>query len=119
MPFPIDEKYVKESEEKIGRIFPLWYRDKMMMDNGGEIEAFEDTWQLYPILNRASNKLLSRTCNDVVKETESAKEYPDFPSDAVAIAGNGTGDQLVFLPENEKIYSDKIYVWRHDSGECD
>jgi hypothetical protein len=117
MPFPIEEKYIVETEQHLGRKLPAWYRDRMMKDNGGEYMACDDCWDLYPIFNKMSPKLMSRTCNHVIKETESAKEFPDFPKDALAIAGNGTGDQLILLPINDKDFHETVNIWYHDSGE--
>ena len=117
MPFPIEEKHVIETEQLLGRKLPGWYRDRMMKDNGGEYFACDDYWELYPILNKKSPKLISRTCNHVIKETESAKEFPNFPKDALAIAGNGTSDQLILLPVDDKNFSETVYVWYHESGE--
>ena len=117
MPFPIEEKHVIETEQLLGRKLPGWYRDRMMKDNGGEYFACDDYWELYPIHNKKSPKLISRTCNHVIKETESAKEFPNFPKDALAIAGNGTSDQLILLPVDDKNFSETVYVWYHESGE--
>ena len=117
MPFPIEEKYVIETEQLLGRKLPEWYRDRMMKDNGGEYSVCDDYWDLYPIFNKESTKLISRTCNHIIKETESAGEFPNFPKDALAIAGNGTGDQLILLPADDKNFSETVYVWYHESGE--
>jgi hypothetical protein len=117
MPFPIEDKYVIETEQLLGRKLPKWYKDRMMKDNGGEYSACDDDWELYPILNNASTQLISRTCNHVIKETGSAKEFPDFPKDALTIAGNGTGDQLILLPMDDEYFSETVHMWHHDSGE--
>lgn len=46
MPFPLDPKYIRETELKLSTRFPLAYRDKMIRDNGGQIEAADDVWEL-------------------------------------------------------------------------
>jgi len=37
MPFPIEEKYIRETEETLQLKFPEKFKDKMMKDNGGEL----------------------------------------------------------------------------------
>lgn len=49
---------------------------------------------------------------NIVDETQSAKKWHQFPIDAVAIAGNGTGDRLVLLPKSET-----VWTWDHETGE--
>jgi len=117
MPFPVNEQYIVETEKTIGRIFPAWFRAKMMTENGGEIEAMDDIWDLYPFWNKANKKVMLRTADDILRNTKSALEWDNFPRDAVAIAQNGTGDLLIFIPENEIHFSDSIYHWDHETGE--
>ena len=120
MPFPIDEKYILQTEQKLGTKFPASFREKMMRDNGGEIEAFEDTWELHPFFDTSDKKRLKRTCNDIVRETASAKEWDNFPTGAVAIGANGCGDQLVFLPsDNPAILQDAVFWWDHETGDVE
>ncbi|QQE10316.1 SMI1/KNR4 family protein [Planctomycetota bacterium] len=113
MPYPLEEKYIIKTEEKLGAKFPNEYRNKMMASNGGEIEADDDDWQLNPIFDDSDKKRLSRTCNDIIRETSQAREWPDFPSNAVSIAQNGCGDHIVLLI-NKNAVSDKFYTWYHD-----
>jgi hypothetical protein len=37
MAFPVDEKYIRETEVKLALKFPASFRNKMMIQNGGEI----------------------------------------------------------------------------------
>ena len=62
---------------------------------------------------------LQRTCNEVVRETASAREWPGFPGAAVAIAGNGSGDQLILLPSAAEsgILSEEVHWWDHETGD--
>ena len=119
MPFPIEEKYIKETEEKIGKIFPQWFRVKMMSENGGQAPAAGDYWDLYPFWNKANKKVMTRTADDIIRNTASAREYFGFPSDAIAFAHNGTGSFLVFIPENEVYLSSNVYLWDHETGELE
>ncbi len=116
MPFPIEKKYVVETETQLGRTFPSWYRIKMMSENGGQFEALGDMWDLYPVWNKANKKVMKRTANDIIQNTESAREWLTFPDEAVAIAQNGTGDLLLLLPKDDKYFSDLTYHWDHETG---
>jgi len=87
--------------------------------SGDSIEAMDDDWSLYPVLDASDRKRLARTANDVVRETVSAREWRRFPQYAVAFAGNGTGDQLVFVPSqaDRSFLEPKVYLWSHETGE--
>ena len=115
MPFPVDIKYVKQTEEKLGVRFPPAFVIRMVNMNGGSVAADRDHWQLYPIFDTSDRNRLKRTCNDVVRETELARDWPDFPDSAVAIGANGGGDQLVFVQGEEKRLSHKVYLWDHET----
>jgi len=91
----------------------------MAKANGGDVQTPPDAWVLYPIFDTSDKKRLKRTCNDVVRETQSAKEWPDFPPDAVAIGANGGGDQLVFIPQTDapELLGHEVYWWDQETGE--
>lgn len=121
MPFPVDGIYIKQAEEKLGVEFPSSFRTKMMRDNGGELATEEDDWQLFPFLDSSDKKRLSRTSNDIVRETGLAKKWPNFPSDCIAIASNGSGDLLVFkrgAPPAKKL-EEVVYFWSHETGKLE
>jgi hypothetical protein len=90
----------------------------MMAANGGEVSTEDDAWYLYPILDGSDKKRLARTCNDVVAETASCSNWRQFPTQALAIANNGSGDQLVFLRDGNA-YASAVYVWFHETGELE
>lgn len=119
MSFPVDIKYVNETERKLGVKFPPSYVTRMVKSNGGDVQTPPDAWLLYPIFDTSDKKRLKRTCNDVVRETKSAKDWPDFPPDAVAIGANGGGDQLVFIPQSDapELLAHEVYWWDHETGE--
>ncbi|REK05508.1 MAG: SMI1/KNR4 family protein [Planctomycetota bacterium] len=119
MSFPVDERFIRETEKKLGARLPPDYVVKMVKENGGEVETPPDAWVLYPIFDSSDKKRLKRTCNDVVRETESARQWTDFPPEAVAIGSNGTGDQLVFLRDSEspEALGPEVYWWDHATGE--
>jgi len=113
MPFPVDENEIKAAEQVLGRRFPMAMRNRLLRSNGGDITTEDDDWILYPVRDATDRKRLSRSCNDVVRETHVAREWCSrFPKDAVAIAANGSGDLLVLLPG-----SDEIHLWYHETGE--
>jgi len=88
----------------------------MIASNGGEVAAYDAVWNLHPILDKSDRKRLSRSCNDILRETRMMRDWPDWPANAVAIADNGTGDKLLFLREGQ-LYQPAVYVWLHDSGD--
>jgi hypothetical protein len=51
MPFPVDVKYIKRAEEKLGLKLPLSYVASICKHNGGSVSAYEDTWFLHPIFD--------------------------------------------------------------------
>ena len=118
MAFPVEERFIVETEKKLGVKLPPDYVKKMMKLNGGEVQTPPDAWVLYPIFDTSDKKRLKRTCNDVVRETQSAREWTGFPDDAVAIGSNGCGDQLVLLRDNNSpdVLGDEVFWWDHETG---
>ncbi|WP_421306142.1 SMI1/KNR4 family protein [Aeromonas veronii] len=116
MPFDLAENFISAAEELLGAKFPDSYRSSMLMSNGGELEIENDVWLQYPIADTSDRKRLSRTANHIIKETNHLKSWPGFPKEAVAIAGNGSGDQLVLLKEGTS-FGQEIYIWSHETGE--
>ena len=116
MPFALDETFVRRAEEQLGATLPDSYRRRMMVGNGGEFNSCADDWTLYPIRDSSDKKRLARTCNDILAETASCAAWAGFPPQALAIAGNGDGDQLVFLRSGDA-YGPAVYRWSHASGE--
>ncbi len=98
MPFPVAEQFIVETERKLGVSLPDAFRARMSRSNGGELSTDDDDWQLYPFFDTSDRRRLSRTSNDIVRETTSAREWRGFPPGAIAIAANGSGDHLVFIP---------------------
>lgn len=113
MPFPTQEDVILETEKELGCRFPTSFRNKMMKENGGEVDIFDDNWQLFPFYDKTNRKTISRTCNSISKETERARTYRDFPQNAIVIGKNAMGDFLVFLKENDTI-KNEVYAWLGD-----
>lgn len=118
MPFDLAEPFLLAAERELGARLPTSYRLAMLRENGGEIETDDDGWQQYPIADTSDRKRLSRSANHILKETESCRGWARFPDNAVAIAGNGAGDQLVLLRLNEA-FAPEVYAWLHESGELE
>ena len=116
MPFPIKERLIEETEKKIGARFPDSFRRKMMIENGGEVDAASDTWNLHPFFDTSDKKHLGRTCNHILRETEVSKKWLGFPPNGLNLADNGTGNHLVFLISGDKV-DPEVYLWNHETGE--
>jgi len=116
MPFDLAERFIRAAEEELGAPLPFSYRQAMMASNGGELAAYDDIWILHPILDKSDRKRLSRSCNDILRETRMMQDWPDWPENAVAIADNGSGDKLLFLREG-LLYQPEVYIWLHDTGD--
>lgn len=118
MPFPVEERYICDAEAKLGLRLPDAYRLKLMRQNGGQLSAPPDTWELYPVRDASDRNRLKRTWNDLVLETRNARAWPGFPSDAIPIGTNGSGDLLVFLrsPDVPGVLTPTLYWWDHETG---
>ena len=115
MPFDLAESFIVTAEASLGARLPSAYRDAMLRSNGGEVFAADDAWVQYPIADTSDRKRLSRTANHILKETQFCSEWPRFPLGAVAIAGNGSGDQLVFI-RHGPAFAAAVYLWSHENG---
>ncbi len=113
MPFPINEKYIIETESELNVKFPPEFKTRMMEDNGGEIDSGNFFFQLHPFFDKSDKKRISRTCNHIGLETKNAREWNGFPKNGIVIGDGGSGD-LIFLQHNRNgILSDEIYLWDH------
>ncbi|RZJ49849.1 MAG: SMI1/KNR4 family protein [Flavobacterium sp.] len=119
MPFPIDIKYISETEQELELIFPESFKTKMTKENGGELTTKDDDWQIFPFFDKSDHKRISRTANHIVLETKQARNWGNFPANGIAIASNGSGDFLLLLPtkENQQQLSSEIFSWFHETGE--
>lgn len=118
MPFPVEEKYIIKTESNLNVKFPASFRDKMIKNNGGEVETPPDSWHLYPFFDSSDKKRIKRTNNDIVRETNEAKKWNNFPEEAIAIGSNGCGDQLILIrsSDNRNILANTVYWWDHETG---
>ena len=98
---------------------PPSYILKMCRENGGVVWSGEKSFDLYSILDTTDRKRLARSCNDILRETATARSYnPVFLADALAIGDNGGGDLLVLIPDTDgRHFADAIYRWDHETDE--
>ena len=92
---------VAATEARLGRLLPAEHRERLIRENGGEIETVGDTWTLFPVWDATNRKTMGRTANHIVRENEALrKDWSDIlPAGVIAIADNAGGDLLVLLPE--------------------
>ncbi len=122
MPFPVDAKWIMQTEEKLGVRFPASFITAMSRMNGGTVITRVDRFDLFPFLDASDRKRIQRTCGSIDRETISArKDWYGFPSDAVAIGANGCGDLLVLvpMPEQPDTLQHSVYWWDHETGEVE
>lgn len=112
MAFPVAEPMILAAETVLGRRFPEPLRSRISRSNGGEISTEADDWLLHPVRDHTDRKRFTRSACDITQETETARQWPRFPSEAIAVASNGTGDFLVLLPN-----SNDLWLWEHETGE--
>lgn len=115
MAFDLSEEWVIETEAQLGARLPAGYRAAMMRRNGGSIVLDGEDWALYPIRDASDRKRIARTCNDILRETAACRAWGGFPPSDLAIAGDGSGDKLVFL-RNGDAYGPAPAIWRHETG---
>ena len=116
MGFPTTDECLRKAEEALGVQLPAELRERLRRDNGGEVEAADDVWQLFPVQDTADRKRLSRTANHIVRETTEARKSPGFPPAAVAIASNGAGDYLILDPTQRPADMLTVLLWYHEGG---
>jgi len=119
MAFDISDEQVALTEASLGRRLPPVYRAMMIANNGGTAFDDDDQWDVHPIKDGSDRKRLSRSCSHILVETKAAQQWQGFPSDALAIGGNGFGDVMLLLPSDSdaSVYADQIYAFWHETGE--
>lgn len=119
MPFPVDAKWISQTEEKLGVRFPASFVTAMSKMNGGSVTTRIDHFELFPFLDASDRKRIQRTCSSIDRETNNArKECYGFPTDAVVIGANGGGDLLILVPMHghPDTLQHTIYWWDHETG---
>lgn len=119
MPFPVDAKWIKLTEEKLGVRFPASFVTAMSKKNGGTVRTRNDHFELFPFLDASDRKRIQRTCGSIDRETSTArKDCYGFPPEAVAIGANGGGDLLVLIPmpDHPETLQHSVCWWDHETG---
>ncbi|WP_088292096.1 SMI1/KNR4 family protein [Bacillus mycoides] len=106
----VDELDIKETEEKLGAIFPEQYRELIKLVNNAEIGE----WTLYPIKD---NRNLKKTWDDMIRQNVELRDE-DIPENLVVIGDDGSGDKLC-LKINNGIMGNEIYLWYHEDAEIE
>lgn len=119
MPFPLNEKYIKETESELNVKFPAEFKSRMIKSNGGELVADEFEFELYPFFYKSDRKRISRTCNHIALETKNARESNGFPENVIAIGSDGFGNQLILTHNGNGILSNELYFWDHEIREIE
>jgi hypothetical protein len=117
MAFPVEEKYITETESEFSLVFPAKFRARMITMNGGELVTDDFNFELYPFFDKSDKKRISRTCNHIGLETKNAMEWQEFPKNAIAIASDGYGNQVVLLHNGDGTLKEDIFLWNHETGE--
>ncbi len=121
MAFPVENRFIEQAERSLGVRLPNSYKGRVRRDNGGEMEATDDVWQLHPVFDTSERKRITRTGNHIVRETIENRKWDRFPKNGVAFASNGSGDVLIFLPlETEpQQLGETVHFWDHETGKTE
>ncbi len=120
MPFPLDEKYIQETESELNVKFPTEFKNRMIKSNGGELlisDEFE--FELYPFFDKTDRKRISRTCNHIGLETKNARKWNGFPDNGIAIGADGYGNQLILTHNGNGNLTDELFFWNHETREVE
>jgi hypothetical protein len=119
MPFPTEERFVRDAELNLGVSFPSGLRARLLVSNGGEVKINDDAWQLHPVFDTTDRTRAKRTANHIVRETAAAREWPRFPREGVAIGDNGTGDRLILQRSriDPRSLDETVFLWDHETGQ--
>jgi len=120
MAFPLDEKYIKETETEFNVKFPSEFKNRMIKSNGGELLISDKfKFELYPFLDKTDRKRISRTCNHIGLETKNAREWNGFPDNVIAIGADGYGNQLTLTHNGNGNLTEELYFWNHETRQME
>ncbi|WP_179333041.1 SMI1/KNR4 family protein [Winogradskyella costae] len=116
MPFPVDEKYIEETESELNVKFPTEFKNRKIKLNGGELLiSSEFEFELHPFFDKSDRKRISRTCNHIGLETKNAREWNGFPENGIAIGADGFGNKLILTHNGNGNLTDQLYFWNHET----
>jgi len=116
MPFPIDNKYIIETELELNVKFPTEFKSLMKKSNGGEIFTDKFEFNMYPFFDKSDKKKISRTYNHIELETKNAQEWGNYPENGIAIGSDGLGNQVTLMHDGNGILNKEVYLWNHETG---
>ena len=121
MPFPVDAKWISETERKLNVRFPASFVVAMTKMNGGWVDTEIDQFELYPFLDQSNRKRIQRTCSSICRETTSNRKRDHFPPQLIVIGHNGGGDLLVLAPmeDDETTLQHTIYWYDHETSQIE
>lgn len=120
MAFPLDEKYIKETETEFNVKFPTEFKNRMTKSNGGELLISDKfKFELYPFFDKTDRKRISRTCNHIGLETKNAREWNGFPDNVIAIGADGYGNQLILTHNGNGNLTEELYFWNHETRQME
>ena len=95
---------IAAAEAQLGRPLPADHRARLIADNGGEVEALGDYWQLFPVWDPTDRRTQGRTTNHIIRENAALLGWPGLPTRFLAIAANSTGDLLGLMPGRDHVH---------------
>ncbi|MBC1457731.1 SMI1/KNR4 family protein [Listeria newyorkensis] len=98
-------------EQELGIRFSSEYRELVQLVNAPEFGE----WLFYPVKDARN---LKKTFDDVARNTKLAREN-GLSNAFIAIAEDGTGDLLCLRIGNSGELLREVYVWLHETGECE
>lgn len=111
MAFPGDLERIVAAERELGFQFPAAWRRSLERLNGGEFVLNGEDWSIHPVWDDSDPKRASRAANDVRRETGEARKWHGFPAAGIALANNGQGDLLIWMPGLASVHR-----WDHEEA---
>lgn len=96
---------IQKAEQDLGISFPEDYKQLLLKQNKFEI----DDWAFYPIKDE---EFIKKTWDDIVRSNQELKEL--LPSGFIAVADNGTLNQLGYI-NGEEYVANALYYWNHET----
>jgi hypothetical protein len=113
MAWPVEQKYIDDAQRQLGVVFPRNFVARLRKLNGGALTRDGQTWWFHPVWDKSDKRRLSRTSNDIVRETQHARTWPGFPQAGVAIAQGTGSERLILLPSESDPgqLGEAVYDW--------
>jgi hypothetical protein len=109
--------HVEELEARLGVRLPPFLASALLRRNGGYVRKAGRDWALFPACDPSDRHTLSKTADDIARETASAREFAALPAGCVAIGRAPDHDWLVLRPLDGGRLGDAVFVWNRYVGE--